>query len=96
VTTTASLAPLGHAHRGVTIWAVPGREPGQTRNLRHLTWGGPGHAVHLCYGGVADDGLEYPGEDMGRVSGRCHTPEQAQAAAGAYVSGHRLAGGRPD
>ena len=40
------------------------------------------------YGGVADGGVEYPGEDMGRVSGRCHTLKQAQAAADAYVSGH--------
>ena len=53
----------------------------------HLTWAGPGDAVHLCYGGIADADMEYPGEDMGRVSGRCHTFKQAQAAVDAYVSG---------
>jgi hypothetical protein len=34
--------------------------------------------------------MEYPGEDMGRVSGRCLTFEQAQAAVDAYVSGQRI------
>ncbi len=29
------------------------------------------------YGGIADGDMEYPGEDMGRVSGRCHALEQA-------------------
>jgi hypothetical protein len=86
----ANLAPLGKAQPHLTVWAVPGREPGQTRNLRHLTWGGPGDYVHLCYGGVADEGIEYPGEDMGRVSGRCPTLKQAQAAVDAYVSGPRM------
>jgi len=90
VTETARLAPLGTAHRCVAVWAVPGREPGQTRNLRHLTWSGPGDYVHLCYGGVADGGTEYPGEDMGRVSGRCPTFKQAQAAVDAYVSGQPI------
>ncbi len=37
MTETTNLAPLGQAHRCVAAWAVPGREPGQTRNLRHLT-----------------------------------------------------------
>ena len=82
--------PLGKTHRGVTVWAVPGREPGQTRNLRHLIWSGPGDYVHLCYGGIADGGTEYPGEDMGRVSGRCPAVRQAQAAVDAYVSGQRI------
>ena len=91
---TARPAPPDKAHRCVTVWAVPGREPGQTRNLRHLTWGGPGDCVHLCYGGIADGAIEYPGEDMGRVSGRCHTLEQALAAVDAYVSG-QWSGGRP-
>jgi hypothetical protein len=86
----AKLAPLGQTQLGGTVWAVPGREPGQTRDLRHLIWTGPGDYVHLCYGGVADGGVEYPGEDMGRVSGRCHTLEQAQGAVDAYVSGPRI------
>ena len=90
MTEMTRLAPLDKAQRCVAVWAVPGREPGQTGNLRHLTWGGPGNYVHLCYGGIADGGMEYPGEDMGRVSGRCHTPEQAQAAADAYVSRRRI------
>jgi hypothetical protein len=90
VTATTKLAPLDKTHLCGTVWAVPGREPGQTRNLRHLTWGGPGDAVHLCYGGIADRDMEYPGEDMGRVSGRCLTFEQAQAAVDAYVSGQRI------
>lgn len=84
----AKLAPLGQTQLRGTVWAVPGRARGQTRDLRHLTWGGPGDYVHLCYGGVADEGMEYPGEDMGRVSGRCPALEQAQAAVDAYVSGH--------
>ena len=54
MTETTKLAPLDKTHLRGTVWAVPGREPGQTRNLRHLTWGGPGDAVHLCYGGIAD------------------------------------------
>ena len=86
----AKTAPPGKTQLHLTVWAVPGREPGQTQNLRHLTWGGPGDYVHLCYGGVADEGIEYPGEDMGRVSGRCHTLKQAQAAVDAYVSGPRI------
>ena len=86
----AKLAPLGQSQLRGTVWAVPGREPGQTRDLRHLIWSGPGDYVHLCYGGVADGGMEYPGEDMGRVSGRCHSLEQAQAAADAYASGPRI------
>jgi hypothetical protein len=85
----AKAAPPGKPQLHQTVWAVPGRKPGRTRDLRHLTWGGPGDYVHLCYGGVADEGIEYPGEDMGRVSGRCHTLEQAQAAVDAYVSGPR-------
>jgi hypothetical protein len=84
----AKIAPLGNTQ--LTVWAVPGRKPGQTRNLRHLTWGGPGDYVHLCYGGVADEGIEYPGEDMGRVSGRCPTLKQAQDAVDAYISGPRI------
>lgn len=90
MTEMTRLAQPGKTQLRVTVWAVPGREPGQTRNLRHLTWSGPGDYVHLCYGGIADGGMEYPGEDMGRVSGRCHTPEQAQAAVDAYVSGRRI------
>ena len=90
MTETTRLAPLGTTHLGLTVWAVPGREPSQTRNLRHLIWNGPGDYVRLCYGGIADGGTEYPGEDMGRVSGRCTTFEQAQAAVDAYVSGHRI------
>jgi hypothetical protein len=90
VTETIRQAPLGKTQLRLTVWAVPGREPGQTRNLRHLTWGGPGDAVHLCYGGIADGDMEYPGEDMGRVSGRCHALKQAQAAVDAYVSGQRI------
>ena len=87
---TTGLAPLSQTHPGVTAWTVPGREPGQTRNLRHLIWSGPGDYVHPCYGGIADAGTEYPGEDMGRVSGRCPTFGQAQAAVDAYVSGQRI------
>ncbi len=87
---TTGLAPLSQTHPGVTAWTVPGREPGQTRNLRHLIWSGPGDYVHLCYGGITDGGMEYPGEDMGRVSDRCLTFKQAQAAVGAYVSGQRI------
>ena len=83
-------AKLGKTQLRLTVWAVPGRQPGQTRSLRHLTWSGPGNYVHLCYGGTADGGMEYPGEDMGRVSGRCPTFEQAQAAVDAYVSGPRI------
>ena len=64
---TTRLAPLGKTHLRVTAWAVPGREPGQIRNLRHLIWSGPGNYVHLCYGGIADGSAGYPGEDMGRV-----------------------------
>ena len=90
MTETTRLAPLGKCHLRVTVWAVPGREPGQTRNLRHLIWSGPGDYVHLCYGGIADGGTEYPGEDMGRVSGRCSTFGQAQAAVDAYVSRQRI------
>ena len=90
VPAAAKLAPLGQTYLRGPVWAVPGREPGQTRDLRHLTWTGPGDYVHLCYGGVADGGVEYPGEDMGRVSGRCHTLKQAQAAVDAYVSGQRI------
>ena len=90
MTETTKLAPLDKTHLRGTVWAVPGREPGQTRNLRHLTWGGPGDAVHLCYGGIADGDMEYPGEDMGRVSGRCNALKQAQAAVDAYVSGQRI------
>ena len=86
----AKLAPLGKAQLGGAAWAVPGREPGQTRDLRHLTWSGPGDYVHLCYSGIADGGMEYPGEDVGRVSGRCPTLKQAQAAVDAYVSGQRI------
>ena len=85
-----NLAPPGKTQRHLTVWVVPGREPGQTRNLRHLTWGGPGDYVHLCYGGIADGSSEYPGEDMGRVSGRCPAFKQAQAAVDAYVSGRRI------
>jgi hypothetical protein len=56
VTETTRLAPLGKSHLRVTVWAVPGREPGQTRNLRHLIWSGPGDYVHLCYGGITGPG----------------------------------------
>ena len=87
MTETTKLAPLDKTHLRGTVWAVPGREPGQTQDLRRLTRGGPGDAVHLCYGGIADRDVEYPGEDMGRVSGRCHALKQAQAAVDAYVSG---------
>ena len=90
MTETTRLAPLGKTHLGVTVWAVPGRQPGQTRNLRHLIWSGPGDYVRLCYGGIADGDTEYPGEDMGRVSGRCSALKQAQAAVDAYVSGQRI------
>jgi hypothetical protein len=90
VAETTSLAPLRQTHPGVIVWAVPGREPGQARDLRHLIWSGPGDYVHLCYGGIADAGMEYPGEDMGRVFGRCFTFKQAQAAVDAYVSGQRI------
>ena len=86
----AKLAPLGKTQLRGTTWVVPGREPGQTRDLRHLTWSGPGDYVHLCYGGIADEGTEHPGEDMGRVSRRCPTLKQAQAAVDAYVSGPQL------
>ena len=86
----ATLAPLGKTQLGGTAWAVPGREPGQTRDLRHLTWSGPGDYVHLRYGGSTDGGTEYPGEDMGRVSGRCPALKQAQAAVDAYVCGPRI------
>jgi hypothetical protein len=86
----AKLAPLGKTQLRGTAWGVPGREPGQTRNLRHLTWSGPGDYVRLCYGGIADGGMEYPGEDMGRASGRCPTFKQARAAVNAYVSGWRI------
>ena len=89
-TRTPASAAAGNVELRLTVWAVPGREPGQTRNLRHLTWGGPGDAVHLCYGGIADGDMEYPGEDMGRVSGRCHALKQAQAAVDAYVSSQRI------
>jgi hypothetical protein len=85
-----TLTPLGETRLGLTMWAVPGRGPGQTRNLRHLTWNGPGDYVHLCYGGIADGGSEYPGEDMGRVSSRCPTFKQAQAAVDDYVSAQRI------
>lgn len=90
MTETTNLAPLDKTHRRGTVWAVAGREPDQTRNLRHLTWGGPGDAVHLCYGGITGGDMEYPGEDMGRVSGRCHALKHAQAAVDAYVSGQRI------
>ena len=90
MTETTRQAPLGKTRLGLTVWAVPGREPGQTRNLRHLTWGGPGDAVHLGSGGIAGGDTEYPGEDMGRVSGRCPALLQAQAAVDAYVSGQRI------
>ena len=90
MTATTKLAPLDKTHLRGTVWAVPGREPGQTRDLRHLTWSGPGDYVHLRYGGITDGGTEYPGEDMGRVSGRCPALKQAQAAVDAYVSGPRI------
>jgi hypothetical protein len=90
VTETTGPAPLGKTHLDVIVWAVPGRGPGQTRNLRHLIWSGPGDYVRLCYGGIADGGTEYPGEEMGRVSGRCLTFKQAQAVVDAYVSGPRI------
>ncbi len=68
MTETTKLAPLDKTHLRGTVWAVPGREPGQTRNLRHLTWAGPA-MPSTCYGGIADRDMEYPGEDIGRVSG---------------------------
>ena len=43
VTETTRQAPLGKTQLRATVWAVPGREPGQTRNLRH--WPGAGPAM---------------------------------------------------
>ena len=56
MTETTRLAPLGKTHLRVTVWAVPGREPGQTRNLRHLIWSGPSNYVHLCYRAASPTG----------------------------------------
>ena len=70
----AKLAPLGKTQLRGIAWAVPGREPGQTRNLRHLTWSGPGDYVHLCYGGVADEGTEHPAACPAAVPSRPRPP----------------------
>ncbi|HJY58475.1 MAG TPA: hypothetical protein VJ418_19020 [Streptosporangiaceae bacterium] len=51
---------------------------------------GAGYRLKTRLPGKADGDMEYPGEDMGRVSGRCHTLKQAQAAVDAYVSGQRI------
>jgi len=79
---------LGETIFGVTVWAVlPGRQRGQQTGLAHLTWGGPGDAIHLRAGGTSDGHVEHYGRDTGSVSGPCHTEADAQKAAEAYLEG---------
>ena len=60
---------LGETIFGVTVWAVlPGRQPGQQTDLAHLTWGGPGEAVHLRGDGITDGHMEHYGRDLGPVA----------------------------
>jgi hypothetical protein len=49
-----------------------------------------GYRLKTGLPGKADGDMEYPGEDMGRVSGRRRALKQAQAAVDAYVSGQRI------
>lgn len=88
--TAPAVVPLGKTIFGITVWAVlPGRTPGQRDGLRHLTWSGPGDAVHLCKGGragSAGDRREYPGRDAAAVSGPCRTGQEAAAAAQAWAA----------
>lgn len=91
--------PLGKNGIGVTVWAMPGRAPGQRTRVQHLTWGRPGDAIHLHTDGLAEDRTEYPGRDTGTVTGPCHSAAKAQQAVDAYIAGrqqqpaaaHRLA-----
>ena len=78
--------PLGKTTFGVTVWAVPGREPGQQTGLEHLTWGGPGDTVHRHTRGIARDGMEYPGPAAGTVSGPCQDDAEAQHAVDTYIA----------
>ncbi len=80
--------PLDNTALGVTAWAVvSGRWTGQRTGLRHLTWAGPGDAIHLHADGVADGHTEHPGRDIGTVSGPCQTAAEAQQAVDAYLLG---------
>jgi hypothetical protein len=82
------MIPFGKTTFGVTVWPVlPGREAGQQTMLMHLTWGGPGDAIHLHVNGVSDGGREYFGADTGTVSGSCRTPAEAQQAVDTYLAG---------
>lgn len=79
---------LGETIFGVTVWAVlPGRQPGQQTELAHLTWGGPGEAVHLRGDGITDGHMEHYGRDLGPVSGACHSEAGAQQAVDEYFAG---------
>lgn len=79
---------LGETIFGVTVWAVlPGRQPGQQAELAHLTWGGPGEAVHLRGDGITDGHMEHYGRDLGPVSGACHSEAGAQQAVDEYFAG---------
>ncbi len=81
--------PLGKTAVGATVWAMPGRAPGQRTGVQHLTWGGPGDAIHLHVGGLAEDRAEYPGRDTGTVTGPCHSAAEAQQAVETYLAGQQ-------
>lgn len=79
---------LGETIFGVTVWAVlPGRQPGQQTELAHLTWGGPGDAVHLRGDGITYGRMEHYGRDLGPVSGACNSEAAAQRAVDEYFAG---------
>jgi hypothetical protein len=78
--------PLRKTPSGVTVWAVPGRDPGQQSGLQHLTWNGPGDAIHRHTRGIAQDGIEYPGRDIRTVSGPCQNDAEAQQAVDTYLA----------
>ena len=79
--------PLGKTISGATVWTAPGNETGQQSGLRHLTWRGPGDAVHLNAGLIAQDGMEYPGRTGGNtISGPCQNETEAQHAVDTYTA----------
>lgn len=79
---------LGETIFGVTVWAVlPGRQPGQQTDLAHLTWAGPGEAVHLRGDGITDGHMEHYGRDLGPVSGARNSEADAQQAVDEYLAG---------
>jgi hypothetical protein len=78
--------PLATNPSGLTIWAVPGREPDQETGLQHLTWAGPGHAIHRHTHGIRREGIEYPGRDIRTVSDPCENDAEAQQAVDTYLA----------